>query len=273
MDSNRARALFYQHASAMAYIDIETAEGDRSIGSAFHIGEGVFITARHVAINKIIEIKNTGPIPVSSREYFKNILGVNVSEEYIKEYDDTLHKVLGTPPAFKHWEKPLEIDVGPIFHKNEKVDLAVFKVKELHPNVSVVKLGVHWDDWVYRGLWHLSDAIVLGYPPIPMSSSPHLIGAKAEIHTYFTPRHSPHVHFVLSAIPRGGFSGGVALHENGDALGVVTNSLVENSNPPELGFFGVLSIEPIVACLEENGLFPQVQKEHHEHLLSGKKRS
>ena len=271
MDSNKARALFYKHASAMAYIDVETSEGDMSIGSAFHIGEGVFVTARHVIQNKIIEIKITEPIPVSSKEYFKNILGVNVDEEYIKEYDDTLHKVLGTPPAFKHWEKPLEIVEGPIFHKNEKVDLGVFKVRELHPNVSVVKLGIHWDDWVHRGLWLLSDAVVLGYPPIPMANDPHLIGAKAEVHTYLVPRHSPHIHFVLSAMPRGGFSGGVAIHESGDALGVITTSLVENNSPEELGYLGVLSIEPIVVCLEENGLMPQVQKDHHEKLLSGKK--
>ena len=271
MDSKTARTLFYKHASAMCYIEIETAEGDRSIGSAFHIGEGVFVTARHVVENKIIEIKITEPIPVSSREYFKSILGVDVSEEYIKEYDETLHKALGTPPSFKHWEKPLEIEKGPIFHNNEKVDLAVFKVKELHPNVSAVKLGIHWDDWVDRGFWHLSDAIVLGYPPIPMSSSPELIGAKAEIHTYLVPRHSPHVHFILSATPRGGFSGGVAIHENGDALGVITNSLVENGSPPETGFFGVLSIEPICVCLEATGLFPEIQKKHHDQILTGKK--
>ena len=65
-----------------------------------------------------------------------------------------MHKVLGNPPSFKRWHEPLEIEIDPIFYDNDKIDLAIFKVKELHPNVSEVKLGVHWDDWVYRGLWH-----------------------------------------------------------------------------------------------------------------------
>ena len=75
------------------------------------------------------------------------------------------------------------------------------------------------------------------------------------------------MHFLISATPRGGFSGGVAIHEDGDALGVVTSSLHKATLPAELGFLAVLSVEPILQCLSDNGLLPSIQKEHHDKLM------
>jgi hypothetical protein len=83
-----------------------------------------------------------------------------------------------------------------------------------------------------------------------------------QIHTYFVPRHSSGVHFILSGIPRGGFSGGPAFTEDGFALGVVTSSFVNGDQPVELGFFAVVSVETIVKCLEAHDLFPDVQRNH-----------
>lgn len=268
MDSREARKLYAEHATAIAYIDVETESGDRAIGSAFHIGEGIFVTARHVVENcRIIEIKITEPVGISSREFFHVIMKVDVSDDYIRDYDARLGEVMGHTPLFKHYLRPLEIADGPHFAKESGFDVAVFRVREMHPAAGVVKLGVHWDDWVYRGLWHLSDAIVLGYPPVPMVNEPVLVAARAEIHTFVVPRHAPAVHFILSATPRGGFSGGVAIHESGDVLGVITSSFNINNEPEQLGFFAVLSIEAIVKCLGYNGMYPRFQKEHHDRLL------
>jgi hypothetical protein len=100
-----------------------------------------------------------------------------------------------------------------------------------------------------------------------MVNEPILVAAKAEVHTYVVRRHSRYVHFLLSATPRGGFSGGVAIHESGEALGIVTSSFVKGDNPPELGFFAVLSIEGIVNCLAESGLYPETQRRHHQSVL------
>lgn len=274
MDSEHARRLYYQHASALAYIDVLKQDGNRAIGSAFHIGDGIFVTARHVLErNEIVEIKVTEPVGVSSGEFFRRTLKVDVSDEYIKQYDEIICNRMGAAPLFKHYLEPLKLTNGPFFPDNDEIDVAVFKVKKMHSAAAIVKLGIHWDDWVYRGLWHLSDAIVLGYPPIPMVNEPTLVAARAEIHTFVVPRHAPAVHFILSAVPRGGFSGGVAIHEGGDALGVITSSFVQNSEPEQLGFFSVLSIEAIVKCLEKHGLYPEIQKEHHDSVLGiGKNR-
>jgi hypothetical protein len=68
-------------------------------------------------------------------------------------------------------------------------------------------------------------------------------------------------------MPRGGFSGGVAIYETGEALGVITSSLVHDDLPEQLGFFAVLSVEGIMKCLEPHNLFPDLQREHHDKLL------
>jgi Trypsin-like peptidase domain len=268
MDSDRARVLFSQHAHAMAYIDVEKPDGVRSIGSAFHIGDGVFVTARHVVEgNRIVEIKITEPVGLTTADYFREVLKRDASEDEINEYDREFGQTSKYPSLFRHYLEPLNIVEGPYFSENPQLDVAAFRVEKLHHAAGVIKLGVHWDDWVPRGLWNLSDAIVLGYPPLPMSNAAVLIAARAEIHTFIVPRHVRYVHFILSAIPRGGFSGGVAIHEDGDALGVITSSFTQGDDPEHFGFLAVLSVEAIVDCLMRNKLYPEPQRQYHQSLL------
>jgi len=263
MDSSTARRLYAEHAHALAYVDVEKPTGERNIGSAFHIGEGVFVTARHVVDgNRIVEVRITEPVLLTSREYFREVLKKEVSDEEI-----TKHAALGDRGLHRHWLDPLEIVEGPCFADNPELDVAAFRVRDIHRAAGVVKLGIHWDDWVVRHLWQLSDAIVLGYPPVPMVNEPRLIAARAEIHTFVVPRHVPKLHFILSGTPRGGFSGGVAIHEEGDALGVITSSFGKDNQPEQLGFFAVLSVEGIIECLTQNRLLPEFQRKHHESIL------
>ncbi|PKQ89426.1 hypothetical protein CXK86_20485 [Paenibacillus sp. BGI2013] len=60
MDNNIYRQLYETYAAAVAYIAVETKDGEQGIGSAFHVGEGVFITARHVIEgNSILKMGTT----------------------------------------------------------------------------------------------------------------------------------------------------------------------------------------------------------------------
>jgi hypothetical protein len=68
------------------------------------------------------------------------------------------------------------------------------------------------------------------------------------------------MHFLLSGVPRGGFSGGVAFSRWGFALGVVTQSLLNQSGPSELGYFAATSIEVVWDCLVRSKMLPQAQK-------------
>jgi hypothetical protein len=252
----------------MAYVAVEKPDGSHSIGSAFHVGECVFVTARHVVEgNKILVIKITESIAIDIREYLSRMYGKPATDEQVRDYDTATAHQDGTPSMWRHFHPPLEFASGPYFSTDRRLDVAAFKVKELHPNTKHVKLGAHFDDWVYRAEWRLLNAIVLGYPPIPMTDSPTLIAAKAEIHTPVVVRDSRAVHFILSAMPRGGFSGGVAIYEDGTALGVITTSLGMNHEPEQLGFFAVLSIEGIVGCLIANRIYPEVQREFYKSIL------
>src|SRR5262249_37252955 len=54
------RDLFDRFAPGVAYIDVEDSNGDRHIGTCFHIGDYVFVTAKHVVEGrKILKIATT----------------------------------------------------------------------------------------------------------------------------------------------------------------------------------------------------------------------
>ena len=257
MDTKAARKLMRKYASALAYIEIEKEDGTKGVGSCFHVGDGVFVTARHVVEdNTISKVEITEPVAVLTKEFFPGISDVRA-----KEYDKTVGEILGTTPKFKHFQPTLTVAEGPFYHPEPMVDVAVFRVTSVHPETGVVPLGTHLDDWLDRFDWQLSEAIVLGYPPIPLTLEPHLVATRAEVNAIVDLHSSRHVHFILSATPRGGFSGGLALSEYDFALGVVTQSLVRDHLQEESGFFAVLSIEPIYQCLSHHKLLPLVQKE------------
>lgn len=258
MNSRSAQSLMRKYANALAYIEIEMDDGAKGIGSCFHVGNGVFVTARHVVEgNTIKEVKITEPVAITTKEFFGD-----VSNEWVNEYEETVGKTFNfnTTPKFKHFQSSLNIKAGPFYHPDPIVDVAIFQVSSIHPETGVVSLGSHLDDWIDRYNWQLSEAIVLGYPPIPLTSEPHLVGARAEVNATVSLYSTRYAHFILSAIPRGGFSGGLVLSEYDFALGLVTQSLVKDNRHEESGFFAVLSVEPIYECLSYHKLLPSIQK-------------
>jgi Trypsin-like peptidase domain len=225
MDSDKARRLFLRYSPSVAYIVVEDARSTRTIGSAFHVGEGVFVTARHVVERK--EIKEIG-LSFGLISIADGLGG----GPYDAEMEQLLKMHCGS--------KILSLASGPFFHPDPNVDVAAVVCEGLHPNTPPVPMGTHLDDWIGVRDFVLSEAIIMGYPPIPLTRENHLVCAKAEVNAVIDLAIMPHVHFVLSAMPRGGFSGGVAISEYGFLLGVITQSLVRND---ESGFFTVVSVE------------------------------
>lgn len=101
----------------------------------------------------------------------------------------------------------------------------------------------------------LSKVLVMGYPPIPLSQGPVLVAVQGEINAIVDKYCGPHPHFVISSIPRGGFSGGPVISEYKFLLGIFVESLLDADQPVELGFASVLSIEPLLVLLQENGIY------------------
>lgn len=151
---------------------------------------------------------------------------------------------------------------GPFFHPDPTVDIAALIVEGIE--CPSIPLGGHLDDWLDTGLV-LYEVVIFGYPPIPFCLQPILVAARAEVNAIVDTYKGQHPQFIISAMARGGFSGGPAIMKGGCVLGVITESLNKNEDPPELGYLSVLTIEPIYTLLEHYKITPtQVVKEWEE---------
>lgn len=216
-------------ASVLAVVSVN-AEGEQGIGAAFHVGDGVFVTARHV-----VEGMASSHIEIDRYRLMR------LAGDALKQMD---HDELSAIP----------IDAR--LHPDPGKDVAVFRVAKLAA-LPVIPLGDHLDDWITDHDFVLNEVLILGFPPIPLSRKNVLVATRAQINAVVDLVNVQHVHFIASAMARGGFSGGVVLSEWGFALGVVTSSLLKNGAPEEFGYLTVLTIEPILECLGANGLLPR----------------
>jgi len=209
-------------APAVHYVAVKKPDGSDGIGSCFHVGGGVFVTAKHV-------LEHNSVVSVGRESGWPDGAGNTYASSQVAQ-----------------------ISLDP-----EGVDVAVFVVdsKSLPPKVTL-------DATVDEGVYWLDELLLLGFPPIPLSSEPVLVAASSEINsgvTTYLPG-SPHPLLVVSAMARAGFSGGVAVHlKKTAALGVITESLVKNDEPPELGFFAVVPAASILSCLDHAGLSSHIQ--------------
>ncbi|MBV7296398.1 S1 family peptidase [Enterovibrio paralichthyis] len=218
--------LYAQYAGAVAYVSVENADGTAGIGSAFHIGDGIFVTAKHVIESQtIVEVATTKRVEVTrdSDEVNQNTYHIN--------------------------PRILEIIEGPYEHASE--DVAVFRVELVDEFLPKVQLGSHTSHEIQDNEFILTDALVIGYPPIPFTTTPNQVVASGQVNAVIDVRHSEYVHFVLSTMARGGFSGGVALTKSGIALGLVTESLGTSSSLVETGYMSVMSIDAAIELAKE----------------------
>lgn len=231
MSKDKFRQVYESFAAGVAFVAVEDAEKTQSIGSAFHVGEGVFVTARHVVENK-------------------EIISIETTELTLRPIPDGkgAHEIVHHPSRGK-------VVRGPLFHPNEHIDVAVLVVEGI--DAPVIPLGGHLDDWLGTELV-LCPALVLGYPPIPFAKEPILVAATGEVNAIVDKYTGGHPHFILSTMARGGFSGGLAMTDFGCALGVITESLGQADKPAELGYLSVLSVEPIYVCLAHHKIMPPV---------------
>jgi hypothetical protein len=237
-----ARTQFAAYSGCVALIestDIKDASLD--VGSCFHVGDGVFITARHVVENRII---------------------TNI------EFDDAeVRQELLRDPV--NWGRQrhghVNVVTGPHFHPDPKVDVACFSVRPFPK--TYIPIGGHMDNLLGQYELVLCRTLILGYPRVPFTKSSTLIASVGEINALVDPLDGGHPHFVISTMARGGFSGGpalVAYNEQNAAtgtalLGVVTQSFTKDKEVAEQGYMAVLTVEPIYTCLEEHGLLPPSQ--------------
>lgn len=201
----------------------------------------MFVTARHV---------------VEGRSNFK-----------IDFDDDATTIELIQDPAFFSKERPGEVAIssGPHLHLDPTVDVACFKTDVAIP--EYLPLGAHLSDYLGQYEFILHRVLVLGYPPIPLADRLALVANAGEVNAAVELYIQKRLHFLISTMARGGFSGGpvlIAYDELNEAsgtavLGIVTQSLVSNGASAESGYMAVLTVDPIYECLEAASLLPACQ--------------
>lgn len=205
------------------------ADGEQSMGTAFHIGDGFLLTARHV---------------VEGRD----VLDVVTHAGQLS----TIHSV--------RYPSDPRIDLAIL---STDFDLTCYMEKthipgEAWPKVDAIELGGHLDDWIGREMV-LTQVVMMGFPLVPTSIRPLMLAVTGEVNAVVDRYTTPHVHFVVSSTARGGFSGGPILY--GDTLlGVVTSSLEREPERGEPGFAAALSVEPIYLLLAELGIAPRASR-------------
>ena len=224
------RDVYLKAKGAIAYVVVETKSGDESIGTAFHIGDGFFVTAKHVLENnRILEVSITQPLG-SITGYHNNHLSEDIRPRTLK--------LVGEPHL-----------------ADGDVDVAVFNI-EAADNIPAIKLSSTDDINQSEENVLLSPVVCVGYPPIPLTTHPFQVAVDGKINALVRVRGSKHLTYVISATSRGGFSGGPVLDESGIAIGLVTESLVRDNHLVETGFFTCLSISAAASLALESGWSP-----------------
>ena len=149
------RRTFIEYRGSVAFIATLDSNDNEGIGSAFHVGNGVFVTARHVLEDRTVKE-----------------IGFD---------DDSIICLLNDKAAHSRALRlpSIEITGGPHFHADPKVDLACFTLS-IQPT-SYIPLGGHLDDWLTQYELVLNRTLVMGYPPIPFSDRPNLFASSGEV--------------------------------------------------------------------------------------------
>ncbi len=217
--------LYQLYRPCIACVVVKDSAGDLNRGSAFHIGNGFLVTARHVVEDvEIIEI-----VPGAFARQPVKVRHVHLSQS---EHVDLA--ILETDYSLEHYMTKVQIIEG----------------KRRRKKVDFIPIGGHLDDWLGDELV-LSKALLVGYPTLPRANSLVPVAVEAEVNAVVNRYDQPHAHFIISAVPRGGFSGGPVLSEHGFLLGVLTDSLFRADQPHELGFASAVSVEPLLGLIHE----------------------
>jgi hypothetical protein len=156
-------------ASLVAVVSVN-AQSDESVGAAFHVGDGFFVTARHVVEKMVscrVEIDYTG------------------THQFANKTPDELgdHNFLSFP-------------IEPHPHPDPQKDVAAFAVPKL-AKLPVIPLGGHLDDWINDHDFVLNEVLVLGFPPVPLANKNVLVATCAHVSAVVDIKNVKQTHFIV----------------------------------------------------------------------------
>ena len=165
------RDMYEAYENCMVRITGRNRDGALKTGSAFHIGDGYLVTARHVVADlDIHEVVNQGtrePIEVLSNHVSRRNSRVDLA-------------VLEGRPSF------------PLFQFEGTCSANGNTVK----TPGFIPLGGHLDDWIGTE-FVMSKVLVLGYPPVPQAMNPVLVAAGGYVAAVIDKCNVPHPNFLF----------------------------------------------------------------------------
>jgi hypothetical protein len=199
-------------------------KGNISAGTAFHIGDGLLVTARH----NLEDSKFT----------IETVYGESV------EYG-----------AF-HCLNDEDADVAIIQSDYKSSGIFLGIGEQTREPAKFIKIGSYFAPSDLAPLYLLDDVFIFGFPPIPMTKRAELVAVRAQVNALVNTRHSNYSVFILSSIARGGFSGGPVIDQNMNLIGVCIEALFADHKPIETGFAAAICIDPLLDLLYRNRFFP-----------------
>lgn len=221
--------LYRKYCPSMVRVDLKTADGDFASAAAFHIGDGWLVTARHVI--------DGGELAGLTAHKYAQVSKLRQVIYPKEEREDVA--LLETDFSLKHYMTRTHIHGLADSWKADHIPI-----------------GGHLDDWIGDELV-MTRVLLMGYPRVPQSGEGLLVAVGGEVNAVLDKLGGPNSpSFVISPLPRGGFSGGPVISEHGFLLGVMSEALVRAAEPTELGFGSALSVEPIWGMLMDNDIYP-----------------
>jgi len=101
--------------------------------------------------------------------------------------------------------------------RNKKIDVAIIELSQPVSGLQPMRLTDDVDV--------LEDLVVMGYPPVAMTDGPYLLANKGEITARVNRYDNNAADLLISSLLRGGYSGGPAVNQRGNVVGVMTENL------------------------------------------------
>lgn len=227
--------LFARYGACVVRVQVRTGEGDLANGTAFHIGGGAFATAAHVVAG------------MSDIELFERDTTTAWDEGH------PVTEVLRHPDA----DIDLAVLLSPLWRDRFGDHSSADAAQPAAP--QFIDIPEMWGEWIEDSLM-LSKGMICGYPRVPFARAPYKIAVSAEINADINRYDRQHVHFIVSATARGGFSGAPFMSEFDMLLGVVIESLHEDN---DTSFMAVIATEPLIEILDRNEALLRGRLDHY----------